>query len=100
MSNEFVATITITSEDTPARAVSVQYNLSHDLTDRVMKGEELPAAFLCARDLAQFVNMSRRKESFNMPDEELFNLSQEDQLKAIKEAAESAHNTVLVTRLD
>jgi len=101
MSNEtYSVTITITSADQPSRGVDVRYDFSHDMIPRVAAGEELPASYLAAQDIAHFIRMAQSQTSFNYTDEELERMSPEDREKAIRDAAAEAVHTVRVNRID
>lgn len=94
----YTATLTITSVgDSPEVTIGVTSEPS--AVGRVAEGRGLPAAYSAMRDVQQFMHMAGRRESFNMRDEEFFNLPECEQMKVIEEAAKSAENTIVVDRV-
>jgi len=98
--NEFSCAINFNSEDYPSRAVNITYSFSHDVTDRILEGKDVPAAYAAMQDIATMIKLMQSKEpSFNWTDEELENMTPEQQEIAVREAAALAIHTVKVPRL-
>lgn len=94
----YTATITITSTGDDS-AINVGVSTDPSAVSRVVEGRGLPAAYQAARDIQRFISLtSSEHRSFNMTDRELECLSEEDRMAAIREAAESVCDTLLVGR--
>lgn len=96
----FSCSINFKSKDYPTRGVEVTYNFSHDMTDRVLEGKDVPPAYAAHQELVTILQMINSTEkSFNYDDEELANMTPEQQDEAIREAAAMAIHTVRVPRV-
>lgn len=79
----YTATITLTSGPRPSRAVEASYKLSGpDYPD----DGDMPAAHLCAHDIAVFLKMARADTNVPYTDEELEAMSDEEVQGLIREA--------------
>lgn len=95
----FTCSINFMSKDYPERGVHMSMSYSHDLTDRILEGGELPPAFAAAQDVANVLRMMQSEQSFNYSDEELAAMPEDKQDEAIREAAAQAIHTIRVQRL-
>lgn len=99
MSNDYFVSIKLASEDFPSRAVSVTYDFSHDMTDRVLAGKDVPAAYAAASEIATLLRMAQSDQSFNYTDDELAAMSEEQREEAIAEAAATAAHSIVMPRI-
>ena len=94
----FTATLTITSTGFD-QMVNINYDMSHDLSNRLENGEPMPAAYSLMRDIGLVLNMMQMTRSLNHTDEELAAKSEAEQMELILDAASEASSTVKTTRL-
>lgn len=96
--NTYTATMTISSVgDSPG--VSVEIDTSHDIVDKINRGEMLPASYAAMRDVQRYMRMASAQASANMHDSEFFSLPEEEQMALIEEAARDADKTIVVDRV-
>ncbi len=96
----FSCSINFTSKDYPARGVELSYSFSHDMTDRVLEGKDVPPSYAAAQEIATIIRMIQSEQkSFNYTDEELAAMPEDKQDEAIREAAALAIHTIRVPRL-
>ena len=94
----FTATLTITSTGFD-QMVNINYDMSHDLSNRLENGEPMPAAYSLMRDIGLVLNMMQMSRSLNHTDEELAAKPEAEQMELILDAASEASSTVKTTRL-
>lgn len=96
----FSCSINFTSKDYPSKAVELTYSFSHDMTDRVLEGKHVPPSYAAAQEIATIIKMVQSTApSFNYTDDELAEMTPEQQEAAVREAAALAIHTVRVPRL-
>lgn len=95
----YTISIILSSDDFPSKAVDVDYAFSHSMTDRVLAGKDVPASYALGQAIASMLRQEQYPQSFNYTDEELADMTEEQQEVAIREAAAAAINTVVVPRI-
>lgn len=96
----FSCSINFSSKDYPARGVELSYSFSHDMTDRILEGKDVPPSYAAAHEIASIIQMMQSQQpSFNYTDEELAAMPEDKQDEAIREAAATAIHTMRVMRL-
>ena len=94
----YTATLSISSTG-ESNKVEINVSTEPSAVPLLREGKQLPAAYQAMRDVQKFIHAASSRGSFNMDDDEFFNLPAHEQMDVIKRVAAEAEDTVVVSRV-